>query len=54
MEGSLRKKIGMNIPIGEEKLVISDQGGRNSLFTLPQNITLFPVLLSSCKKNNNS
>lgn len=30
--------------MGEEKLVISDQGGRISLFTLPQNMTLFPVL----------
>jgi hypothetical protein len=37
------KKIGMNIPMGEEKLVNSDEGGRNSLFTLPQNMILFPV-----------
>jgi hypothetical protein len=53
IEGSLPKKISMNmskgfpplqnIPVGEEKMVISDQGGRNSLFTLPQNITLFLV-----------
>jgi hypothetical protein len=45
IEGSLPKKIGMNmskgfpplqnIRMGEEKLVISDEGGRNSFFTLP-------------------